>query len=90
MACMSRKFLKSLGLQSDNNPSAGLQNWLHINRIPFNVSLHSAKDPSSSFGTARLGTFDSLEPVTYLRGFILRFLFPTIEYFDYRKNVRDT
>ena len=52
----------------DNNPSAGLQCWLHINRIAFSVSLHSAKDPSSSFETARLGTFDSLEPVTLLQG----------------------
>lgn len=52
----------------DNNTSVGLQSWLHINRIPFNVSLHSAKDPSSSFEIARLGSFDSLEPVTLIQG----------------------
>jgi hypothetical protein len=37
-------------------------------RRTFNVSLHSAKDPSSSFEVARLGTFDSLEPVTFVQG----------------------
>jgi hypothetical protein len=52
----------------DNNPSVGLQSWLHINRIPFNISLHSAKDPSSSFEIARIGTFDSLVPVTLIQG----------------------
>jgi hypothetical protein len=43
----------------DNNSSVGLQSWLHINRIPFNVSLHSAKDPSSSYEIARLGHLKS-------------------------------
>jgi hypothetical protein len=37
---------------------------IHLNRISFDVDLHSARDPSTSIKEGYLGTFDSLEPVT--------------------------
>jgi hypothetical protein len=41
--------------------------YVHINRICFDVDLHSARDPSTSIKVGYLGTFDSLEPVTILQ-----------------------
>jgi hypothetical protein len=37
---------------------------IHLNRISFDVDLHSARDPSTSVKEGYLGTFDSLELVT--------------------------
>jgi hypothetical protein len=52
----------------DNNPSLGLDGWLHINRISFDVELYDARDRSSSVQVGRLGTFNSLEPITLTQG----------------------
>jgi hypothetical protein len=52
----------------DNNPSEGIERWLHINRISFAVELHAAKDWGSSYQVGRLGEFDSSTPITLLQG----------------------
>ena len=52
----------------DNNRSTERESWLQVNRIPFDVELHSAKDPSTSIEIGSLGTFDSLGPVTLTQG----------------------